>query len=104
MRGVKVRGKRNLIAGFFCSHHFLEMVWKRKIEVSSLEKFLSEIPGDRPVHFCYIIPLKRRTKQFENALVIKIEGKLLVTAYFTHLESYMGRNKADHFVLSQSKY
>ncbi len=104
MIGIEVKGKRNLIAGFFCSHHFLEMVWERKIEVGCLQKFLSEIPANRPDSFCYIIPLKKKDKHHENALIIKICGELLVTAYFTHLESYMGRNRKDHFILSKTKY
>ena len=104
MKGLEARGRRNLISGYFYTNHFLEMAWKRKIEIERLGILLKEIPENHPRGFCYVIPLAKRNKNHENVMLIKIKGKLLITAYFTALESYIGSKRCDDYILGKSKY
>jgi hypothetical protein len=104
MKGLEAKGRRNQISGFFCTDHFLERVWKRKIEIERLADLLEEIPKDSPKGFCYIIPLAKRNKNHENVMIIKIKKDLLITVFFTKLETYIGTKSRDDFILSHSKY
>lgn len=104
MRGLQPMGRRNRIAGFFCTHHFLKKVWERKIEIEHLRPILGELPKKRPDRFCLVAGLLEKQKNRENALILKIHDHLLITGFFTHLESYQRENKKDKFIISDLKY
>jgi hypothetical protein len=104
MRGLQAMGRRNRIAGFFCTDHFLEMVWMRNIEVKHLDPILRELPKKRPERFCLVARLIEKHKNNENALILMIHDHLLITGFFTHFESYRRKNKKDQFLISDLKY
>jgi hypothetical protein len=104
MKGLKAYGRRNLIAGFFCTSHFLEMAWIRKIEIERLQQPLNEISSDRPFEFSLIVPLQKKDKDQYNAVIVRIKQKAIITAFFTQLEGYMGKKPGSHFILSKTKY
>ena len=104
MKGLQAYGRRNLVSGFFCTSHFLEMAWIRKIEIDRLEQPLREIPEDHPPELSLIIPLQKKDKERHNAVIIRIKHKAIITGFFTHLEGYMGKKTGCHYILSKTKY
>lgn len=104
MKGLDYNGRRNRISGFFCTDHFLLRLWERRINSGNIVLFINALPAKRPLRFCLIVAFGSKGKSRENALIVKFRGRLLITAFFTHLESYMGKKKKDHFILSPLKY
>lgn len=104
MKGVRTVGRRNFIGRFSCTNHFLDMVWKRKVEIEEILPALEASPKSKFSRYCLLIPLEKPAREGPDALLVKVKKGCLITTFFIRLGEYQGKNLKDHFVLSLIKY